>query len=43
MCASAQAEEDSSARASHRFVVTGTIDQFRLLSGCNCGCNCGCD
>ncbi|OUN06508.1 hypothetical protein B5G43_08850 [Flavonifractor sp. An92] len=39
LCAAAQAEEESSAQASHRFVVTGTIDQFRLLSGCNCGCD----
>lgn len=40
LCAAAQAEENSSAQAGHRFVVTGTIDQFRLLSGCNCGCGC---
>lgn len=40
LCAAAQAEEESSAQAaSHRFVVTGTIDQFRLLNNCGCSCN----
>lgn len=36
LCAAAQAEEDSSAQTARRFVISGTIDQFRLLPGCGC-------
>lgn len=37
---SAGSEEDSAQRGGHRFVVSGTIDHFRLLDGCGCGCSC---